>query len=416
MRGGIRATRTARIALTLCRQRHTWQRHFTHLSRPSPERPLLLVVRMGWAALGRTLWFASFLAMMSVGCGRSWPTVNGLADPDFAAHRVPVHSVDVLPLDVDLAIGAATRATPLQIAERFNAVALATLKQELVNRGYRVTAVAWSGDRVYQEPEPTYPVYDQQDVVDTADSLRGYGYAQSKSGQSELLTPHLPTTLGGGTGSDTTLYVGGWAYVGKTKTSTGKKVAIGVVIGLVLVVVIVAAVAGSKGKGGGGFGRAAGAAARGAGKAASTVVRGAARAGGKVARGAGRAAGHVAKGAGRAAGEIGRGMGRAAGQVARGGGRAAGNLARATARTGIRVVDAMGHSNTHIDIYGGDVHAYQRDIPRDGYSRMHIELTLVDNRTGRTLWHARQRFYASAASPADTQEVMRRMVASLPRR
>jgi len=76
---------------------------------------------------------------------------------------------------------------------------------------------------------------------------------------------------------------------------------------------------------------------------------------------------------------------------------------------------AHGYSSTHVDVYG-DRPAYieQRDTPRRGRSQMYVEMTLVDNTTGTTLWHARQRFKANADKPAEVRAVMRRMLASVP--
>ena len=43
-------------------------------------------------------------------------------------------------------------------------------------------------------------------------------------------------------------------------------------------------------------------------------------------------------------------------------------------------------------------------------------MTLVDNRSGQVLWHAHQKFPASAASKDDVNRVVRTMLASLPAR
>ena len=45
-----------------------------------------------------------------------------------------------------------------------------------------------------------------------------------------LIAPELLLT-GAATGSDATLYIGGWAYAGKKGTSKGVKIAAGVLIG-----------------------------------------------------------------------------------------------------------------------------------------------------------------------------------------
>jgi hypothetical protein len=40
-------------------------------------------------------------------------------------------------------------------------------------------------------------------------------------------------------------------------------------------------------------------------------------------------------------------------------------------------------------------------------------MTLIDNRTGRTLWHARQRFPASPERPGDIQRAVAGITATL---
>lgn len=350
---------------------------------------------MRWANAGSALWCIGLFAAMNAGvagCARSWPAVQGIADNEFATHRAEVDTVDVLPLDVDFAISSAANAPADEILARFHDVALGTIQAELNQRGYALTAAMdWDGEYVAPDGSESVAI-EQQAIVDTTDSLRGYGYAQSQTTDG-LLYPYLPHRLGQATGSDTTLYVGGWAFVGKKRTPTGTKVAKGVLIGAVIVVVIIAVVAGADDVGKG-LGKGAGAVAKAAGKGAQVMIR---------------SAGHVAQGFGKAAVNSGK-------VLANTGGRVLGSTARATGRTTLRLLDAFGRSNTHIDIYGGEPDYYERDIPRRGYSRMEIEMTLVDNRDGRTLWHARQSFHASAANAKDTAEVIRRMLATLPAR
>jgi len=338
-------------------------------------------------------WAVTFLAVANfavLGCGRHWPTVQGVADRGFADSRRPVDSLDILPLDVDFAISSHARAPADEILARFNATAMGTIHTELLRRGYRVrAAMEWDGS--YVQPDgTTATAIEPVAIAATADSLRGYGYAQDRSG-GELLFPYLPHRLGEHTGSDTTLYVGGWAFIGKKRTSTGAKVAKGVLIGAVIVIVIVAAIAGLKKSGG--------SLAKGAGKIGSAAGRGA--------RVLARSAGHAAKAFGHVA--------QASGKVlAKTGARTLQMTGKLAGRTTLDVLDAFGHTNTHILVYGGEPEYYERDLPRGGYSRMEIEMTLVDNTDGRTLWHARQEFPADAASSGDTAEVMRRMLASLP--
>ena len=43
-----------------------------------------------------------------------------------------------------------------------------------------------------------------------------------------------------------------------------------------------------------------------------------------------------------------------------------------------------------------------------------LDMTLVDNRDGRVLWHVAQRFPASAASPADVTRAAQALLSTLP--
>lgn len=78
--------------------------------------------------------------------------------------------------------------------------------------------------------------------------------------------------------------------------------------------------------------------------------------------------------------------------------------------TAIDIVDALDpQTPTHPD-WSGDVPANSE------HSQMYVEMTLVDNTTGAVLWHAHQKFPASAASKDDMNRVVRTMLASLPAR
>ena len=223
----------------------------------------------------------------------------------------------------------------------------------------------------------------------TVYSMSMYGQAVSQS-NNQLIAPHLPARLGQETGSDATLYIGGWTYVGDdSRAKTGKKIVKGVAIGLLVVAlaaVIVIAVAGA-GKGGGGGGGV-----------------------GKLLGGAGR----VAAGAGRAVVTVGRVAGKVTGGVLRGLARSGPRLMRGTLRT----MDAFGRSNTHLDLRVGNMsrpNYYKRDkSPKKGRSQMYLEMTLIDNHTGNVLWHARQRMPANAGKAGQVRKAFSRMMASLP--
>jgi hypothetical protein len=78
-------------------------------------------------------------------------------------------------------------------------------------------------------------------------------------------------------------------------------------------------------------------------------------------------------------------------------------------------VEALARSGTHAEIYGRRPD-YYAEGPHDGRSAMLFEMTLVDNRTGRALWHARQRFPASPVRSKDVERAVRRLMAALPAR
>lgn len=341
--------------------------------------------------MGRNLWLLAVAAAMNLslgGCGRSWPQVHGVADQAFADHQRPVQTVDILPLDMQLWTERSLGLDADQVVLGLETRVSHAVSERMEGAGYDVVAaMGWDGT-YYDAARARARAMDPDQIADTNYVLSSYGRANVQAGGA-LVTPYLPHRLGEATGSDATLYVGGWAYVGKDPTglSTGKVVK-GVLIGLLIVAVIVVVIAAAKDGGSGGVG-------------------GVARGAGNIASGAGKAALHVASG-------MARGAARAGGSLARGTLRATGRLAEAMANAN---ADYYGHTNTHIHISGGGArpaYAEQRDSPRSGRSQMYVEMTLVDNRTGATLWHARQRFLANASKPDQVQAVVRQMVASMP--
>ena len=166
--------------------------------------------------------------------------------------------------------------------------------------------------------------------------------------------------------------------------STGAKVAIGVFAVVVVAVVVVAAIAGAKDGGGDGVGKVLGGAAKGVGQR---------------------------------------------GQRGRAGGGAA---VKPLTRLGVRMTAAMVRSGPHMvdltmrrDGRDGARRHPRRDLrraprllrssaPHKGRSAMLLEMTLIDNRSGRVLWHARQRFPASPAKPEQVEKAVKRLLAALP--
>jgi len=334
---------------------------------------------MRWS--GR-LWIAAFASAMNLafaGCAaRTWPSVGAVGDEQFMNRRRAVQRVDVLPVDMQLWTDRSVKSPPDALAQTFTNRTRAAISSTLANLGYDVGAhIEWDGRYTGGDGLPAHAM-SESEVAATAYSLSSYGRAL-RGADAEAVPPYLPSELGAQTGSDATLYVGGWAYVGDDdKPGTGSKVAKGVLIGALIIVVIAVAVIGIKRGGGGAVGRAAGGAGRVVGKAATGAARVAGRAGGTMLRVMARSADNFAEGMARSA-------------------------------------DALGRTHTHIEIHAGRPDYYQEPAsPKKGRSQTYLEMTLVDNASGRTLWHARQRFPASAARSGHVVEMVHRMMATFP--
>jgi hypothetical protein len=341
---------------------------------------------MTWSAPS---WFVAFFVSLMLGlggCGGSnLPQVRAQGDHQFMARHRGVVTVDILPLDVQLWTHARSRTSPEAQGEQFHALASGAVTAELSRRGYQVLAqMDWDGSYVLAGGTPGQAM-EPEKVEVTAYSLSGYGRAVAAMDDT-LPVPYLPHRLGSATGADATLYVGGWSYVGDDDgQGTGTKVIKGVAIGILIVAVIaVVILAAHKGGGGGG---------------------------GKVASGAGQAA----AGAGRAAVTAGRVAGRATAPVMRGVARSGPHLMRGFLRT----ADAFGRAGggTHVEIYAGRPEYFEEPAaPRSGRSQMHLEMTMIDNRTGLVLWHTGQTFPAKGTRSKHVHDVVARLMATLPER
>jgi hypothetical protein len=343
------------------------------------------------------MWVVGFVASLNLvacGAGQRWPTARVVADTQFMQRARPVQSVDILPVDFQMWTYEGNQEDPAVIRQRFDALATAALNNKLASRGYQVAAnIGWDGSYSGPDGKPARAM-EPAAVQRTIYALSGYGKAVQQARRG-LLVPYLPDRLGTRTASDATLYVGGWSYVGvdpKPSSGKGNKVAKGILIGLFAVVIVIAVIAAAKGKGGGGGGA------------------------GKVAGSAAKAAGGVAKGAVKAVGAAVRATprltARVMGQVLRG----VSAVTNGASRPQIHI-DAWGRSNTgtHVQVYGGRPNYFEEDrAPHKGRSQMQIEMTLVDNRTGLVLWHARQRYPVSGARPEHVTGVVDRMMAAFP--
>lgn len=318
-----------------------------------------------------------------VGCGHAWPkTTPAKADPVFVARHRPITTIDILPVDVEVW----TKPGASRSADQLRAIAEAELTgaaaSELLARGYLIdNAISWDGH--YVTPDGvTAAALSPEDVLATVDSLSSYGLAADQS--PGLPVPFLPARLGEATGADATLYIGGWTFAGDDK-STGDKIAKGILIGVAIIAVVVVIAIIAKG-GGDGLGNL----------------------GSGIAKGASHAAASVGRVAARAALQMGNATLRVLGDVV--------ELTDAFARPTLEVADAFGRTQTHLSLISGPRPVwYERgDVPKKGHSRTYLELTLVDNRSGLVLWHARQQFPTHAGSDTKAQKILRSVMASLP--
>jgi hypothetical protein len=327
------------------------------------------------------LWCAAFLAMVNlVGCsGPRWPQTNAHINSNFLRSAGSVYTIDVLPPDVQVWTHQGSKVPAEDVAAQLDAVTRSAVAMDLARRGYAVRAqLEWDGTVV--TPDGTAHEAMPGDHLNvTAYSLSGYGHAVEQARQG-LLVPYLPHRLGVSTGSDATLYVGGWAYVGKPPTSKGAKIAQGIVIAL-FAVVIIAIVLVVLDKGGKGFGKAAGSAGNAAAKAGRAVTR--------VALTAGRTIAPVLRAPARFGPDIVRSM--------------------------FDVADAFGHVHTHVYIYNGRPSYYEdQHTPKKGRSKMLLEMTLVDNRTGLVLWHTRETFPVHAPDVRQVRRAYTSLLSTLP--
>jgi hypothetical protein len=334
------------------------------------------------------LWCAALLAtlnLVATGCaGPQWPRAQAQVDTSFLRGANDVYTIDVLPPDVQVWTHENGATSAQDLAARLDGAMRDVVATELLRRGYQVLAqLEWDG--TYVAPDGGARVAMEAEPLGvTADSLSGYGHAV-ETAQQGLLVPYLPHRLGRATGADATLYIGGWAYVGKDPhDSRGAKIAKGIAIGL-LVVAVVAILIIALDKAPKGLGNAAGA----AGQAAARAGRSAAR----VAVTAGRVAARSLSPALRMSTHVGSRL----------------------ARGMLDVADAFGHVHTHVYIYGGRPSYYEDErTPKKGSSRMLLEMTMVDNRTGMVLWHTRETFPAHATQRAQVQRAFKALLSTLP--
>lgn len=322
-------------------------------------------------------------SLLTAACGPSWPSrATTVSDPRVAPASYA--KIDVLPVDLQLWADDDMPFDPEEIRTEAETVLLQSAVDRIRSNHEVANHLDWGGTAF--TAEGPIPAMDPKALDATVGSLSGYGSIAGDTPH-KLPVPYLPARLGEQTGADATLYIGGWSYVAKQRAGTGTKIAEGVLIAVAVVAVvgIVLAVASSSkgsshsggGHGGGGHGGGSGLA-----KASSHVA-------GLAARDALRA-GNVAL-------EVGRATARVAGDVI------------------VESLDAIPPDawGRHIEV--PDRPDWAAGADRDGHSRMYLEMTLVDNRTGLAIWHAQQTFPAGADRGEQVQRAARVMLASMPR-
>jgi hypothetical protein len=322
------------------------------------------------------------LMVAVAGCGGpQWPGAAGaVGDPAFVGAQRSVGKIDVLPVDLQVWASDGTERNPEELSGALQISVSGMVAAQLASRGYQVTSqMDWDGTYVAPDGAARHAMSEQQ-VAETAYSLSGFGEAQRQV-RGRLLVPFLPARLGVATGAEATLYVGGWAYAGKDQGgSKAGKIAKGILIGVAIIAVVAIVIAAKDGKGG-------------------------------------DAIGALAQGAGKAAGGAVRVAGRALHGMAHVGLRASRAMLRTTPDmidASFEVMDAFGRAHTHIDVYDHRPDYYTEGAPHSGRSAMQLEMTLIDNHTGRVLWHTRQRFPARPEKPKDVERAVGALLAALP--
>jgi len=333
-----------------------------------------------------------------IGCGASWPNkAAALSRPE--VHQI--QTIDVLPIDLEVWTENGYPITPEEIRDAASNDLMVTALDAVQKRSYVIDGlIDWNG-AIDGRGEVMPPA----DVDATIATLARYDTVAGQYAL-HLPDPHLPAKLGGVSGADATLYLGGWAYVAAQHESTGEKIAEGVLIGVavIAVVAIVAiALSGSKSHGGSSHGGGGGGSHGGGGgghaapafhdhrtvattdspQFATIVV-------------------HDHRST-EGAGSIIRDH---RGSEPSGGVRVS-ESHPVRIDTAIDIVDSLDpQRSVHPDWSG--------DVPEGGDAQMYVEMTLVDNATGAVVWHAHQKFPANAASKQDVARVARTMLASLP--
>jgi len=173
---------------------------------PRRRRPRAIAARLVVAAATTSL---------IAGCGPNWPTVRAVYHPEFVGDPARVASVDVLPAEIYVMVDRGLGVDRLEAAEAINAVAMSETLEGLRGRGYRVSWLDWQGR--HHGNGLNGRAMDPSDFRTAMRVLGRYGddqMAAVAAGKPRTLATELPVRLGRASGSDSTLYIGGRAFVG----------------------------------------------------------------------------------------------------------------------------------------------------------------------------------------------------------
>ncbi len=326
------------------------------------------------------------LVAMAVGC--SHPPVTPRAAPDFVSGRVPVKTVALLPVDVNVSVKDEDF-TPQQAGALQSEVIrslTSTMTAALSRRGYRVVTQVHPDGTGRRPDGKALPVIHPTDLK----HLRIQIHRASRGGKPGLeatVSTDLAGQVGRTTGADASLYARSWLYLapGSDDRSTAVTVLIAVLL-IVLVVGIIVMVVASKGKGGG----------KGALKATGKIAKGAAYTAMMMGRVALRTAPHVAMAIAQAhhanmpcytCGERGGGPGPS---------------------------PPPGPSGARGAPPPGDTLVLRQDTSAPERSTVGLFVSMVHNKTGRMLWHAQQELELRVEEGADAEDLAEHFLKHLP--
>ena len=279
----------------------------------------------------------------------------------------------MLPVDLELSGEPGYEGNLAELQSNTVDTVMGVAVETLAERNYQLGAmIDWNGDAAGRS------TLDKDDLLATIGSLSRYGgrVAAHSARDGQLPVPSLPARLGTVTGSDATLYVGGWSYVAREPPHSNTADTVVAVLLVVAVIGILVALV----------------------KSSNHHDR---------ASNGGHASGghdghHVRTG------------GTSSGSPRHTGTRAFGRSHHG-ARIDSDLVDVVGRTADialAVPSWAGDP-----AVPRDGREpQMYLEMTLVDNRTGLALWHAHQIFPADAENQDDVTRAATTMLALLPSR